>query len=586
MDAGGLAQMTYNNMIHSGGLGASASGYASRGKGAQLKRLNLAPTSNAGSAMVVDQSQIDGNAAPRTSRSHLLAGLRTAPRSSANGNGNNNNVPSSAPFDRSAFSASAHGRARSTASNPGGPASYGIMSPTLGQFGGNGDSYGQMLQNQYYAAPEQVLAPTPVQLSEEERMDPNIVAQLMATEMFLTQRQQQLQQQLAQLTAQQYPGLGLGFHVPNSPHYVPTPPHSAHSLHGYGHHIPQSPLPQVGYQEVAGQPGVFAAYDPMTGQFNYIFDQSAQQVQLASSPPPMTPNFTSSPPKYDKPPIFRSQVTPPQEPSPPSSASLPSPPLRKSPSPPQEVVALPPPSANAFRRGHSKNLSSAINGGRKGSPDLKNGPTSRPAVFGQPATSTTSGGNFGPGQARAGEHPTRQPRGPPPMEELVAKPTSKHEGSKNFSTRARRSALHKIRRAGIERSSGRPSSSGSQTPVSDSEFLSNGLADDLDFALRLSTSGGSNTSAGVGAEVGVLAPKRSFGTLRSVASTSSVTAAIGSERKEMRERAMGNKSYSSTSLTGIDVGLPNRMKDDFSYLQRKTPLLVLTSAEKRRSAFL
>jgi serine/threonine protein kinase len=50
-------------------------------------------------------------------------------------------------------------------------------------------------------------------------------------------------------------------------------------------------------------------------------------------------------------------------------------------------------------------------------------------------------GTFGPSQARAGEHPLRQPRGPPSIEDLREKPTTKHEGSKNFATRQRRQAV-------------------------------------------------------------------------------------------------------------------------------------------------
>ena len=60
-------------------------------------------------------------------------------------------------------------------------------------------------------------------------------------------------------------------------------------------------------------------------------------------------------------------------------------------------------------------------------------------------------GTFGPGQARAGDHPIRQPRGPPSLEELVAKPTSNHEGSKNFVTRQRRRAVNNLVKAGLER---------------------------------------------------------------------------------------------------------------------------------------
>ena len=89
-------------------------------------------------------------------------------------------------------------------------------------------------------------------------------------------------------------------------------------------------------------------------------------------------------------------------------------------------------------------------------------------------------GTFGPGQGRAGEHPVRQPAGPPPFEELQAKPTSKHEGSKNFATRQRRRALNTLVRAGLERRVGSAGSSpvaesgsgsaGSTTPVWDAEL--------------------------------------------------------------------------------------------------------------------
>ncbi|KAI9646654.1 hypothetical protein NHQ30_004651 [Ciborinia camelliae] len=41
---------------------------------------------------------------------------------------------------------------------------------------------------------------------------------------------------------------------------------------------------------------------------------------------------------------------------------------------------------------------------------------------------------FGAGAGHAGEHPIRQPLGPPPIEELKAKPTTKFAGSKNFAT--------------------------------------------------------------------------------------------------------------------------------------------------------
>ncbi|KAL8692040.1 MAG: hypothetical protein Q9218_002849 [Villophora microphyllina] len=56
----------------------------------------------------------------------------------------------------------------------------------------------------------------------------------------------------------------------------------------------------------------------------------------------------------------------------------------------------------------------------------------------QAQRSTT--GTLEPGQARAGGYPIRQPRDPPSLDELIAKPTFKHQGSKNFATRQRRRA--------------------------------------------------------------------------------------------------------------------------------------------------
>jgi hypothetical protein len=78
MDAGGLTQMTYNNNFNNGtSLGVPGSGFASRGKGSHIKRLSMPPH-----VATIDESQATAPfATPRTSRSHLLAGLRTAPRS-------------------------------------------------------------------------------------------------------------------------------------------------------------------------------------------------------------------------------------------------------------------------------------------------------------------------------------------------------------------------------------------------------------------------------------------------------------------------------------------------------------------------
>ena len=168
------------------------------------------------------------------------------------------------------------------------------------------------------------------------------------------------------------------------------------------------------------------------------------------------------------------------------------------------------------------------------------------------------------------------------MEDLLAKPTSKHAGSKNFATRARRSAWHKIRKAGIERSTGRPGSAGSMTPASDGDMtLPSYLDGDTDILQAGSTA---------------LPSIQSFGHLRQIPRS-----VIGSERKEMQERYKVRRAQTSSGAFDDGIAPPpcgvfaaattaaaagSSMMDDEIPLGRKTPLLVLTTAEKRRSAFL
>ncbi|KAJ3472365.1 hypothetical protein NLG97_g11050 [Lecanicillium saksenae] len=136
-------------------------------------------------------------------------------------------------------------------------------------------------------------------------------------------------------------------------------------------------------------------------------------------------------------------------------------------------------------------------------------------------------GGYGPGQGRAGEHPVRQPRGPPSLDELKAKPTAKHEGSKNFATRTRRSAVHNLVRAGI----------GSGSLAGEEECTSS----------RTSASGG--------------------------------WGAIGSDRPGSRQ--MGRKS-DSVDVTGSFANVFKKDHDAID-LQRKAPRMVLTSVEKRKA---
>src|ERR1700761_7694840 len=78
IDAGGLAQMTYQSPFN-GSIGVSGPGFASRGKGSHIKRLSVAPPSKI--STIDETQQANTVSTPRTSRGHLLAGLRTAPKS-------------------------------------------------------------------------------------------------------------------------------------------------------------------------------------------------------------------------------------------------------------------------------------------------------------------------------------------------------------------------------------------------------------------------------------------------------------------------------------------------------------------------
>ncbi|PSN66196.1 hypothetical protein BS50DRAFT_409726 [Corynespora cassiicola Philippines] len=553
MDAGGLAQMTYNNNFQpNGSIGMPTSSFGSRGKGASLKRLNLASPPKVAS---IAENEVQ---TPRTSRSHLLAGLRTAPKTPSSAQ-----PPASAPYGQRQHNVGSTDSARFTRQGFG----QGVPQTAVGS--GFTGQYDQQQQQMLY---NQVLAPPQVQFDDGE-IDPNIAAQLLATELYLAQRQQQLQQQLLQLTAQQFGGMNLNGGNMRQQQFPSTP------------FTPQMNAYAQQYQNAAiqptGQPGVYLAFDQRTGQYQYVMDPSFQldeasdlQAQavpnnLSHSPPPPTPSFTSSPPNKSNTPSV--QVSPPNEINPSPWGSRSSSPPKKSTTPPQDVVPLPPPSANAFRRGHKKTPSSlAFDKGE--TPDGPKSAFVRPVGF--PATPNT--GTFGPGQARAGEHPIRQPRGPPSMEELQAKPTSKHEGSKNFAARQRRQAVSNLVRAGIGRRGHRTGSAGSMTPVSETE---------MSFPLSDNDSDSVHSAAS-----GSLSGKPSIGSLRAAAN-----GAIGSERKASKERSCDrtgvDRSYTANSISsdegaGVGGGLVEiRVEEPRQSGERRTmPKLVLTSAEKRKSS--
>ena len=551
LSAGGLAQMTYplhNSFNNMSGLGVPNSGFASRGKGSHIKRLSVAPPTNI--STIDETQQANPNPTPRTSRSHLLAGLRTAPKSPGP-------VPNTAPLTQ--MHQNNNSMYNGYASKENTFYAQGMPHTAIGaQFGKAPQAqYGLNASGQMYALPDQILAPPALHIEGEEGadMDPNVYAELVATNQYLAQQQRQLQQQLMEVTAaaQKFRGMNLN----QQQQYIQSP---VTPSNGYYNQQLQNGLQPI-VQTVPNQPGLYSVYNPMTGQQSYIMDPAYQQEQqtpqttfsnqeLSHSPPPLTPTF-------------RTQITPPPDsntfginrnPSPPRATKSPP---RLTASPPQEVNPLPPPSANAFRPSHKKALSFAAGFGQAANDSPKTGV---PKSAGYPITPMT--GTFGPGQGRAGEHPMRQPRGPPSLEELVAKPTSKFEGSKNFVTRQRRRAVNNLVRAGLERrcaSRGSGSIDSLGTPASEAE---------LNFSIP-----SDNDTDSVGSRSG---------------SSMSIHGAIGSERKKKghsQERG-STDSYSGNSVSSEEATIGGKLVEVSSSPveeKRKTPLLVLTSAEKRKS---
>jgi hypothetical protein len=574
-DTGGLAQMAYNSSFNNGNsLGVPGSGFASRGKGSHIKRLSVPPQ-----VATIDESQASASVStPRTSRSHLLAGLRTAPKSAT--------IPSEhqqrsgmegARF--SGYSNRGTDRVPQTATGTGFPQQSYTTQNTNSHSHRNNSQHNRMM----YTMPEQVLAPPMLEMAGGDiPIDENMYAELMSTNLFLAAQQQRLQQQLISVTAaaQQFQGLNIGMSLPQQQQ---VPSLAISGMGFYQQQLQQGVQPVV--QPVPGQPGMFCVYNPLTGQQSYIMDNNSHEDRQRRSHQDTQSYFGQQVPQ------FRAEISPPAE-SANATMQFPQPisPPIGSPSPPHD-------SMNALRRGHRKNpsFSPAI---RTNIDTTKAnvGPGPRSAAL--PPTPAT--GTFGPGQGRAGEHPMRQPRGPPSLEDLLSKPTSKHEGSKNFATRQRRRAVHNLVRAGIERrgdtrSFGYHSSGGTNTPASEKEFT---FSDGDDATVR---SGGT------------LSSKPSLGSLRAVAN-----GAIGSERKEKsgRDRRSPDSPYHSATPTSEDGGyFGSRFVDARGdYIsspstsgtsspsvaavvagqgpvaqapeRRKTPMLVLSSAEKRKTPFM
>ncbi|KAF9880607.1 hypothetical protein CkaCkLH20_01649 [Colletotrichum karsti] len=581
MDAGGLAQMNSNNFSSANGLAMPSGGLASR-RGGPVKPLSL---SNATPASNV----ADGVPTPRTSRSHLLAGLRTAPKSSTATNfpagANGAPSPTTQSFARNATANNAYAQAQNNSYN--GPKT---ALPRYGQHQQQAQQaqlqaqqlQQQQLQQQQQQAQqaymsqyttEQVLAPPEIVIDDQEQMDPSLYAQLVATNMYLAQQQQRLQQQLlsVQAAAQQFSGLNLQ----GAQQQIQQQQLAMYQQQQQLQSLQQSMLGGM-QQQQQQQQQVYTYYDPVTRQQGYYVDQGQndQQVQLAQIYAALQQQQQQQQQQQAAP---RVQVSPPPE----NHAT----PFRTTTPPkryesPSEVTPLPPPSANAFRRGHKKVMSLALNANNQAalSPSQEPPKSAGPKTASFPLTPLSGG--YGPGQGRAGEHPVRQPRGPPSIEELKAKPTAKHEGSKNFATRTRRSAVHNLVRAGRERRKGTGSSSGSMSPVSESaeEESSTPITDNESDSGR----SGSGSLAG---DVDCSFPS-------SRTSTNGSWGAIGSDRPSSRQRArksvdsVSSADSGENSFASVFKNSAQRAGIEVTDGQRKAPMLVLTSAEKRKSGIL
>jgi hypothetical protein len=563
MNTGGLAQMSHASFSSPTGLAVPSSGLASRRGSQNIKPLSF---DSVKSADVKDQ----GVPTPRTARGHLLAGLRTAPKTSTATNfaSTSSSNLTSQTQGRNGVAGNMFG-AQDGAYNAPKTSLPRLSTPPQQQQHQQQQAYNSMMglgQQHPHYTPEQILAPPELHLDEQvqDQMDPSLYAQLVATNMYLAQQQQRLQQQLlsVQAAAQQFQGMS-----------ITGQPAIQQQMALQNLYQQQQQLKILQQSMVAPMsPGhnVYAYIDPMSGQQSYYVDQSAQlHNNLNFDQPPLTPQGGSFPLQNNTP---RVQVSPPSADATLSSFRSTSPPKRTEFT--AEPVPLPPPSANAFRRGHRKTSSLAKNLGVATDECPKSaGP--RTANF--PLTPMINGG-YGPGQARAGEHPIRQPRGPPSLDELRAKPTARIEGSKNFAARTRRSAVHNLVKAGLVRRKGTSSSCGSISPVSDSaEEIGTPLTDNE------SDSGRSGSGSLCGDAEPSLASSRT--------STSGSWGAIGSDRPSSRQKSRGSVDSLSSASEGegsfasvFKNGSHGVKKSASPHGQRKAPMLVLTSAEKRRGS--
>lgn len=446
MDSSAFAPMNYNYQNSQSSLGVAGLGYASRGKASNIRRISVQAAQNLSSA------DADNAALPTprsSSRAQLLSGLRTAPKTptvfsptveeppmaSISGLDNNrysnqyranslpqNKAPRSVGFpgQRNSMSHQLASQSYQPRSSP--PQQQ--QSPAVGTQ--------QVYQNNTNT--QATMAPQSAGGLNDIDNEARVYADLLAQNIYLAQQQQILQQQLRNVhQAQQLQQVQQQFQQVNLQSPVAT------TLQNN----PLSPGMYLSNTSNFQGAGYYSMYNPLTGQYNYYLAQPPQNfVQPTQTVKAEEPYVEELKPAH-----------------------------RRSPSPPKinetkpEKTPTPPP----FRRGHKKSTSMAT-GANANTVDLasESQKTSLPRT---PLPSTPMQSTFG----GKGDHPVRQPRGPPNFEEISAKPTTKHEGSKNFATRQRRRAISKLVHAGLERRGARSTGSngGSMTPVSENEVSLN-----------------------------------------------------------------------------------------------------------------
>ncbi|KAK8071276.1 hypothetical protein PG997_011479 [Apiospora hydei] len=560
--------MAQNSFASPTGLGMPSGGLASRRGGQSIKPLSF------DAIKAQPNSGDNGAPTPRTSRSHLLAGLRTAPKSATTGN-----FPAS-PTTAAPTSQQMYGNNNGMSSNmyaaPAGQQQQPQQQQPQRQQ--QQQSYNQMMgggqqqyaNGQHYTA-EQILPPPEIHLDEqEEGMDPLLYAQMMQANLYLAQQQQRLQQQLMQVqaAAQQFQGLSLNGQATVQQQIAISTLYQQQQQQLRNLQQQMASMPSI-QQMQQPQQNIYTYYDPSTGQTYYVdqsqaqngFNQANNNVYMEQPSTPQnfsfqqnnTPRVQVSPPADNEKPFFRSN-------SPPKKMELTG-----------EPEPLPPPSANAFRRGHKKSGSQAGSNGAL-SLTTDNGPrTAGPKTASFPISPMPNA--YGPGQARAGEHPLRQPRGPPAIDELRAKPTSRHEGSKNFAARTRRSALNNLVRAGFERRKGTGSSSGSMSPVSETaEEVGTPLTDNESDSGR----------SGSGSLSGDAEPSLASSRTSASGSWGLLVPIARKTRKSVDSLSSQCDSDSGSFASVFKKGSQRDNKPQSVDGQRKAPRLVLTSAEKRK----